>query len=487
MLEVTEVEIKKRLAFDNPWWEEGAIPARFRGWPHRMHFEGFMRLVRQTSVNRAIVLMGPRRVGKTVMLTQAIQELIDHQTAPARICYASVDTPIYTGVTLEQLLKWFMEIHGHGRADQLFVIYDEIQYHPDWERHLKSLVDSFPEMRFIASGSAAAALKMKSQESGAGRFTDVLLPPLNFAEFLRFKNVEQDLIDWENRTYDIAGLNDSFVEYVNFGGFPEAVLKPEVREAMDRFVADDIVDKVLLRDIPSLYGIQNAQELKRFFTTLAYNTGMEISFEGLSKASGVAKNTLRKYLDYLEAAFLIHRLYRVDQNARRFKRVTHFKVYLTNPAIRSALFGPVDADSEAMGRLAETAVISQIAQAAERLFCYYARWKTGEVDLVFVDSSSQKVIGAREIKWSDRVAKHPEQELRGFIEFCRTNRVTEPIVTTRTVYREISIDRLKIMFAPTSLSCFAVAKISIEKRLNEGLDPRTLRPFSDIQSAPQPP
>lgn len=482
MLEVTEVEIKTRLAFDNPWWEEGAIPARFRDWPRRMHFDGFMRLIQQTGVNRAIVLMGPRRVGKTVMLTQAIQELLDQQTAPARICYASVDTPIYTGVTLEQLLKWFMEIHGHRRDDRLFVIYDEIQYHPDWERHLKSLVDSFPEMRFVASGSAAAALKMKSQESGAGRFTDILLPPLNFAEFLKFKGIERNLIDLEKGRYDIAGLNDAFVEYVNFGGFPEAVLQQEVREAMDRFVADDIVDKVLLRDIPSLYGIQDAQELKRFFTTLAYNTGMEISFEGLSKASGVAKNTLRKYLDYLEAAFLIHRLYRVDQNARRFKRVTHFKVYLTNPAIRSALFGPVDADSEAMGRLAETAVIGQIAQSATRLACYYARWKTGEVDLVYVYSDSQKAYEAREIKWSNRAAEHPKQELSGLIEFCRIHAIDFPIVTTRTIYKSISISGLNIIFVPISVLCNLIAKSGVEDPLEAGLDPRSYLPLLDAQT-----
>jgi predicted AAA+ superfamily ATPase len=81
---------------------------------------------------------------------------------------------------------------------------------------------------------------------------------------------------------------------------------------------------VLLRDLPSLYGISDTQELNRLFTTLAYNTGNEVSIDELSKDSGVAKNTLRKYLEYLEAAFLIHRLYRIDENARRFKRAMHF-------------------------------------------------------------------------------------------------------------------------------------------------------------------
>ena len=363
MLQITEIEIKKRLSFDNPWWESGEIDEERRDWPRRAFFAGFMHLVQQTEVNRAVVLMGPRRVGKTVMLTQSIQKLIEDGIEANRLFYIAVDTPTYTGVPLEQLLRWFMEIHGHERSDRLHVFFDEIQYHPDWERHLKSLVDSFPAMRFIASGSAAAALKMKSIESGAGRFTDFLLPPLNFAEFLRFTGVEEELTNYEENTYDVDGLNEAFVDYVNFGAFPEAVLKSEVRKRMDRFVANDIVDKVLLRDLPSLYGIADSQELKRFFTVLAYNTGEEVSLDGLAKASGVAKNTLRKYLDYLEAAFLIHRLHRIDRNARRFKRVTHFKVYLNNPCIRAALFGPVTSDSQAMGHLAETAYIAQMSSS----------------------------------------------------------------------------------------------------------------------------
>ncbi len=478
MLEVTDIELKKRLAFDNPWWGEGGIPARFSDWPRRAFFDGFMELVQQNSVNRAVVLMGPRRVGKTVMLTQGIQKLIDDGVPAERICYVSVDTPIYTGVPIERLLDLFLDTHHHRRTDSVFMIYDEIQYHPDWERHLKSLVDSFPSIRFVVSGSAAAALKMKSTESGAGRFTDVLLPPLNFPEFLRFKGLEDRLVDMGAETFQGEALNDAFVEYLNYGGFPEAVLIPDIREAMDRFVANDIVDKVLLRDIPSLYGIQDTQKLKRFFTMLAYNTGNEVSYEGLSQASGVAKNTIRKYLDYLEAAFLIHRLYRVDQRAKRFKRVTQFKVYLTNCSIRSALFGPVDADSSAMGHLAETAVVSQAAQSALTQLYYYARWQSREVDLVFVDPTSQRTINAYEIKWSDKVKNNPESELPGLIEFCANTGLSQAFVTTRTFDGTVRIGDLKIIFCPTSVACYAFAKFGVIDPLGKGLDPRTYTPFS---------
>lgn len=485
MLEITENEIKARIAFDNPWWENGGIPDYYRGWRRRQYFDGFIRLVKQTSVNRAIVLMGPRRVGKTVMLVQAIQHLIDEGIKAKEIFYVSIDTPIYTGLSLERLLRIFMQIHNHQRDHRIFVIFDEIQYQPDWERHLKSLVDSFPHFRFVASGSAAAALKLKSLESGAGRFTDLLLPPLNFSEFLHFSgwtsernHTIENFID--NGAVSIDELNDAFVDYVNFGGFPESVMSSEIRHEMDRFVADDIVDKVLLRDIPSLYGIPDSQELKRFFTVLAYNTGIEVSFEGLSKSAGIAKNTIRKYLDYLEAAFLIRRVYRIDQNARHFKRVTHFKVYLTNPCIRSALFGPIERDSEAMGALAETAVFCQYIPTVAAAITYYARWDSGEVDFVRLLPQSQKISSVEEVKWSDRCADNPETELKSLIVFCKRNKIRSAIANTKSILAKFTVDSIKLELYPVSVRCWIIADIWVNEILQSGQNPAD---FSSLELA----
>ncbi len=419
MQQVTEIEVKKRLALDNPWWETGKADRRFTDLPRRAYFDGFYKLLAETDVRRAVVMMGPRRVGKTVMIHQAVQRLLDKKVPARNILYMSIDTPIYTGVWLEKLLTFFMELHRHNRDSKLYVFYDEIQYHKDWEIHLKSLVDSYHSVEFCASGSAAAALKMKSRESGAGRFTDFILPPLTFAEFLRFRGVEDELFDEKLNAKDINALNNEFIHYLNFGGFPEAVLKEDVREGMERYVADDIIDKVLLRDLPSLYGISDPQELNRLFTTLAYNTGQEISIDELSKSSNVAKNTLKKYLDYLEAAFLIRRLYRVDQNARRLKRLSHFKVYLANPCLRTALFGAIGPDDPAMGLMTETAIASQLAHGLSFKFTYYARWKSGEVDYVILHAGTQNPAYALEVKWSDRAFLKPAIELSSLLKFYK--------------------------------------------------------------------
>ncbi|MEK9755325.1 MAG: DUF4143 domain-containing protein, partial [Rhodospirillaceae bacterium] len=96
---------------------------------------------------------------------------------------------------------------------------------------------------------------------------------------------------------------------------------------------DGVADRVLHKDLANLYGISEAQELNKLFGLLAFNTAREVTIEDLAKAAGVAKNTLRKYLDYLESAFLIRRVPRVDKDAKRFQRQVAFKVYLTTPCL----------------------------------------------------------------------------------------------------------------------------------------------------------
>ena len=213
----------------------------------------------------------------------------------------------------------------------------------------------------MVSGSAAAALKWHSTESGAGRFTDFMLPPLTFQEFIHLKGKE-NLMQKQNIVYNgkeipywisphINELNNEFIQYLNFGGYPEVVFSEKIQQDMGRYIKNDIVDKVLLRDLPSLYGIKDVQELNRFFSYIAYNTGNEFSYEKMAKESGINKEMLKKYLEYLEAAFLIKVLNKVDINAKKLKRITSFKVYLTNPSLRTALFSPIKESDEEMGNM----------------------------------------------------------------------------------------------------------------------------------------
>lgn len=468
MLEISKTDIVARLQFDNPWWESGKnCKVAFEKDPRRKYFAAFHASVIDASIRRAIVLMGPRRVGKTVMVYHSIKELLKTGVDAQKILYVSLETPIYTGLSLEQMLGLFQEKFSHKRDSKLFIYFDEIQYLKNWEVHLKSLVDSYPDCRFVATGSAAAALRMKSNESGAGRFSDYVLPPLTFAEYLVFINRETELIDYTTRNDENRGtildysaknvieLNAEFINYLNYGGYPEAVFSEAIRKDPGQYIKSDIIDKVLLRDLPSLYGISDIQELNRLFTTLAYNTGNEVSLDALSKSSGVAKNTIRRYIEYLEAAFLIKVVERIDQNAKRFKRAMSFKVYLTNPSMRAALFGQVDAESTAMGALTETAIFSQW-QHSRAVQLYYARWATGEVDIVSLNGEEQKPAWAVEVKWSDRPYKS-RSELDNCVEFVKLNpKVSQPIlITSRTITDpDVEYKGVHFLFRPASLYAY---------------------------------
>ena len=291
--------VQEYLADTNPWWTAGkGIDSDIQAWPKRAYFASFLRLVNALDVRRAVVVIGPRRVGKTVMLMQAVQSLLDQGVPGSRILVAQMDVPLFSGQTLGSLVKLFVDIHRHRLDDPaapLFVFFDEIQYLKEWETHLKVLVDTFKGVRFVATGSAAAALRMKSRESGAGRFSDFVLPPLTFAEYLDFcgqNHLVQDVSPPDAprpqyHTPNIAALNAEFINYLNYGGFPEAVMNPAVRQDPRRYLRQDIVDKVLQKDLPSLFGISDTQELNRFFNVLAYNTGMEIAPKNLSKDTGL--------------------------------------------------------------------------------------------------------------------------------------------------------------------------------------------------------
>jgi predicted AAA+ superfamily ATPase len=467
MIEISEADIRQRIERDNPWWSHPGFVIREGGLPRRVYFAPFKTLALNPGVQRAAVLLGPRRVGKTVMLRQLIHDAIASGIDPQSILYASVDAPVYSRVPLEKFFEFLPAKTGNG-----LVIFDEIQYLINWEAHLKDLVDSHPGTKFVVSGSAAAALKLKSIESGAGRFSDFMLPPLTFYEFLSFTGDDDRLVEWnavtnQHKLLDVEELNAKFVDYLNYGGYPEAVLNPEIRQNAEQFIRSDIIDKVLLKDLPSLYGIAQIPELNRLFTVLAYNVGNEMSLDNISKTSGISKPTISRYIKYLESAFLIIKLPTVDDVCKTLKRERNFKVYLNNPSMRAALFAPVKADEpDKIGHLAECALFSQRQHSLASHQLRYARWKDGEVDVVYL-SADQKPLWIGEVKWSDRIDGHFIEEVSGLEVLLENHKsIDAAFFTTRTISRESNLMGRPLHIRPVAFQCYMVGR-NITAPLNE--------------------
>lgn len=477
LLPLSEEQVLERLRQDNPWWANGETGEEYSSLQKRLYFNNFYPLARDPDIKRAVILMGPRRVGKTVLIHHVIRELIRDGVSAHRIAYASVDNPFYNKIHLEKLFQSCLKATGSTEPTGWYMFFDEVQYLKDWEIHLKTLVDTYPGVKFIASGSAAAALKLKSNESGAGRFTDFMLPPLTFHEYIHLLGLQNLIIPstfrWPGSEREFYGssnltiLNEHFLRYINFGGYPEIIFSEKMQQNPSRFIKSDIIDKVLLKDLPGLYGIQDVQELNSLFTSIAYNSGQEFSLEALSQNSGgVEKNTIKRYIQYLEAAFLIKRVYRIDQTGKRFKRANFFKIYLTNPSIRSALFSPIHLNNDLIGAMVETAIFAQWLQI-EGFEPWYSRWNAGrtkgEVDMVGLSRDRFKPVWANEIKWSNRYFDLPG-ELKSLIDFCKSNGINDALVTSIDKTGTRDVQDVGLHFIPAALYAYSISE-------STGVDP----------------
>jgi hypothetical protein len=464
MITLDPSEVCDAMRDENPWWAAPhTLPDRHREAKSRLYLDAFARIATQTELQRATVLLGARRVGKSYLIHHLIGRLIAAGTNPGHILYLSIDSPLYHGLDFHALLDHAKQATGFDwRKHPGHVFFDEVQYRKNWELSLKAIIDAAPPAKFTVSGSAAAALRRQSTESGAGRFTDFHLPALTFVEFLELTG-RGSLVDEDESglfSPDISSLNEVFIDYINYGGYPEAALSGIAREQASRFVRSDIIDKVLLRDLPGIYGIRDIPELNALFTSLAFNSCQEITPTELAQRSAIDSGTIKRYIDYLEAAFLLRPLRRLDRDARRFQRDRTFKTVLTNPSLRTALFAPLTATSERLGAMVETAVIAQYFHEQFRQL-HYARWPKGEIDLVET-SPDLRPIAATEIKFSDRQVKQLKL-LEEPVAFCRKHLIENFLVTTRTESATHRFAGVTLTFEPTALHAWRIGRDALAR------------------------
>jgi predicted AAA+ superfamily ATPase len=479
---ISDNDLFQRLAFDNPWWEfKDETRVKFKNPQRRVFFPAFFTHVMKAGAGDVLVLAGPLRAGKTVMMRQMVAHLIERGVPPTNVLFASMTTPSYTAADLSILFEMFCRRYRHGPDAEIYVFFDEIQYVADWENAMMKLAKMRPKARIVGSVSAGAPSTRSGVQTHDGRMTTFILPPLTFLEFLRFRGSEEQLFVANPerpgkvglKPKALGALNQEFVRYINFGGFLEGVLGKTEGAPAPTFIRDGVADRVLHKDLASLGGVNDPQDLNRLFGLLAFNTGREITMDDLAKGAGIAKNTLRKYLDYLEQAFLIRRLPRVDKSAQRFQRAVAFKVHLTSPCLYAALFGPVTPNDQTFDRLVETALVSQWlgAEAVENLA--YASWRGGGVDLLTIDPETDLPDHVYEFDWTDSYAKPGAPPPDRLVEFAEgTNRSAVPYILTRSIARPAMMRGIELTLAPVALYAYWIERDPTMRKFHKKTPPK---------------
>ncbi|MBQ8808663.1 MAG: ATP-binding protein [Clostridia bacterium] len=392
--------ILKVLTAYNPWWKTNSINPAFARTYKRFAFYEAMKKLNNTQVKRTVVLTGTRRVGKTTIQYQMIEDLLKNGVSPQRIVFISMDHPMLKLSAFNEILECYHE--NICPEKDVYYFFDEIQYASEWDKWLKIIYDMQPETKVVATGSVSPALVKGDRESGAGRWSVIQVPTMSFYEYCELLNIERPILLNELRPTSLVNMSHQefseimiklsdiqkhFNRYLRVGGFPELALSDDEIFA-EQIMREDVVDKVLKRDLPSLYNIRNSTELERIFLYLCNVSSEIVSIETIAKElNGVSRPTVENYISYLESANLIYQSWPVNMADKKVLKARP-KIYIADAAIRNAVLMDDNllSDPTEMGKIAETAVYKHIAafyyQKATSVGYYRGGKKDKEIDIV---------------------------------------------------------------------------------------------------------
>ncbi|MEM7654487.1 MAG: ATP-binding protein [Bacteroidota bacterium] len=316
----------------------------------------------------AVALVGPRQVGKT-SLVRHLQAVLDRPSL-----YLDLENPA-------DLAKLDQPALFLDRYADYTVMLDEVQRVPHLFPALRGIIDQDRRPgRFILLGSASPDLIRDSSETLAGRIGFYELPPFVWSE--------------------VKALGDFRQHWVR-GGFPESFLAPD--ESLSRLWRQQFIQTYLERDLPALGLGANPILTSRLWQMCAHITGNLLRLETLASSLGVHATTVKRYLDFFEAAYLIRRLPPFFTNLKK-RLVKSPKLYLRDTGLLHQLLGIASfaelSGHPMLGASWENYVIEQIAAILpEWGQLYFYRTHTGtEADLVITRGGKPEILV--EIKYS---------------------------------------------------------------------------------------
>ena len=439
---ISKENLLKVLTSFNPWWKTGIVNPRLAKSYKRFSFYEAMRILVTKDIRRTVILTGTRRVGKTTIQYQMIEALLKQGVPPQKIVFISMDHPVLKLSAVNEILECYQE-NIYPEQD-VYYFFDEIQYAQDWDKWLKTIYDMQPDTKVVATGSASPVLVKGSQESGVGRWMTVKVPTLSFYEYCELLNIEKPdlpdkfkISDIEKATQQerilmmlqLSKVQNHLNRYLLVGGFPELALADNDILAQ-QIMRDDVVDKVLKRDLPALYKIRNATELERIFIYLCNVSSEVVSIEAITKElSGVSRPTVENYIQYLESANLIYQSWPVNIDGKKILK-TSPKIYIADAAIRNAVLmdDGVLTDPVQMGKIVETAVYKHIAafyyQKAVKVGYYRGGKNSKEIDIVVQYANTDNIL--IEVKYREGA---PVGNDNAIIQFSNTARIS--IIVTK--------------------------------------------------------
>jgi len=340
---------------------------------------------------KAVIIYGARRTGKTTLVKRFLQDIDEPY-----LLVSGEDITVQ-GYLASQSIEKLSAFVG---ASRLLVV-DEAQKVPGIGANLKLIIDHIPDMRIIATGSSSFDLARAVGEPLTGRKTTLRLYPLS----------QLELGQIEQRHQTDANLESRLI----YGSYPEVVLSNDNR-TREQYLKE-IIASYLYKDVLELDGIRHSSKISRLLQLMAFQVGKEISYTELGTSLGMSKNTIERYLDLLEKAFVIQKLSGFSRNLRS-EITKNSRYYFLDNGVRNALinnFNALELRNDS-GELWENYLVIERLKRQEYLQeqsnnYFWRTYSQKEIDLV--EEREGKLFGY-EMKWGAARTKPPKEWLAAY-------------------------------------------------------------------------
>lgn len=317
------------------------------------------------------VLTGMRRTGKTTLVLQILADIPNKNSL-----YLDLQRPdnreLFEQKNYEAIRDSFAA-RGLALGKPMVIVLDEIQLVPDSPSAIKYLSDHH-NIKFIVTGSSSYYLKNLFSESLSGRKKIFELHPLDFGEFLTFKEISFKEDGWKDKKFnnlEYSRLSSYYEEFVRFGGFPQVVLAQT--EGQKRDILLDIMSSYVNIDIRTLADFSDERNLYALAKLLAGRVGSRVEYTKLSSLTGLSRPTVTNYVSFFEKTYLIHTVPVYTKNVDR-EIVKSRKLYFCDTGLANTL---ADLSS---GAQFENTLFNQLARLGQ---IQYFALKTGhEIDFI---------------------------------------------------------------------------------------------------------
>jgi hypothetical protein len=374
-------------------------------------------LLREQLKERKIsILIGPRQVGKTTLLKQLFEEI----SKTHKCLFLDIDIfSNYEKISSYESILNNLMLNGYEekQKDLFYLFLDEFQKYPEITVIMKNLYDNNKNIKIYASGSSSLTIKNQIQESLAGRKKINILYPLDFEEFLIFKNKPELIENFKNiKNMKGDNLDKSLKEYNNlleefmiFGSYPESVLKKTKKEKIE--VLNSIFDLYAKKDLVEYLKLDKILSVKKMIEYLAINNGQTIKYEEITQATGIKYNEIKKYIEILKETYLIFEIrpYFTNKN----KEMTKIpKIYFIDCGVRNYFinnFNELNIRND-VGFLFESFIMAEFLKKGENNLNFWHDKNDNEIDLI-LNGDNKKAI---EIKYKTSIKQEDFKAMRLF-------------------------------------------------------------------------